>query len=472
MHSHVAPLCVALVLLLAVGVHCESALHSFSPPFLSQSNTAHLTLNGSAVVSDDKIRLTPAEKGKRGGVWTKALAHADGFEVELAMQITGQRSIGADGMAFWFVEEAGDGPVYGAPDMWKGLMIGFETFDNDMSGDNPKAPFHVLITYKQGVLTVDMDLRTTGRWENVLYFENVVLPGTGYFGVTAMTGGVVDAMDVASMSVTLTSSRGGRSSRLGSYSKDRLKDLLVPGGETEVEERSRDTASTPTRAEREAAAEKERERQRLLEEERQRQKERDRENLWQPEPTPEAEAETPSTSTPTPTASECVCDTSDLEASLETMAQRLDSVQGTATSLAAKVAEAEAKLKDQAATQSALDKSYEATKRDLTSQVDLLTKRLDTAAAKHARMASKYEAQEDELTTLRQGAEDMEARLTLLLRRMATLEAAFQAITAQVEARSKHSALWTLLVIGGVAGCCWYVYKTIKKSGASQLGAW
>lgn len=53
-------------------------------------------------------------------------------------RVTGRGRIGADGLAFWFTEQRGaEGPVFGSSDMWKGLGVFFDTFDNDNKHNNP-----------------------------------------------------------------------------------------------------------------------------------------------------------------------------------------------------------------------------------------------------------------------------------------------------------------------------------------------
>lgn len=53
-------------------------------------------------------------------------------------RVTGRGRIGADGLALWFTEQKGvEGPVFGSSDMWKGLAVIFDTFDNDNKHNNP-----------------------------------------------------------------------------------------------------------------------------------------------------------------------------------------------------------------------------------------------------------------------------------------------------------------------------------------------
>lgn len=62
-----------------------------------------------AVVFQDRLRLTPAERGKRGGVWFAAQQSVqNGFQTAFQFQFTDKGGFGADGLAF--VIEGGETP--------------------------------------------------------------------------------------------------------------------------------------------------------------------------------------------------------------------------------------------------------------------------------------------------------------------------------------------------------------------------
>jgi hypothetical protein len=94
---------------------CNS--HSISHPFENSSHSsARGTLpfwnfGGSAVITDEFIRLTPSEKSRVGFIWNSKPATYDNWEVALHFKIHGSAGLGADGLAFWYINsQTRDGP--------------------------------------------------------------------------------------------------------------------------------------------------------------------------------------------------------------------------------------------------------------------------------------------------------------------------------------------------------------------------
>lgn len=174
-------------------------------------------------------------RSQKGAVWTKEKSNFDWWEIDVAFRVSGRGRIGADGLAIWFVSEKGDynGEVFGSSDRWNGLGIFFDSFDNDNKHNNPYImsvindgthnfdhqndggsqalagclrdfrnkpfPTRARIEYYQNVLTVLFHSGMTNNeqdYEMCLRAENVVLPKSGYFGISAATGGLADDHDV------------------------------------------------------------------------------------------------------------------------------------------------------------------------------------------------------------------------------------------------------------------------------------
>lgn len=168
-------------------------------------------------------------------MWTKEKTNFDWWEIDVSFRISGRGRVGADGLAIWFTTEKGDynGEVFGSSDRWTGLGIFMDSFDNDNKHNNPYImavindgtrnfdhqndggtqalagclrdfrnkpfPTRVRIEYYQNVLTVLFHSGMTNNdqdYEMCLRAENVVLPKTGYFGISAATGGLADDHDV------------------------------------------------------------------------------------------------------------------------------------------------------------------------------------------------------------------------------------------------------------------------------------
>ena len=55
--------------------------------------------------------------------------------------------------AIWFTEEKGTqgGNVFGGPDMWKGMGLFFDSFDNDNQHNNP----YIMVMLNDGTRTYD-----------------------------------------------------------------------------------------------------------------------------------------------------------------------------------------------------------------------------------------------------------------------------------------------------------------------------
>jgi hypothetical protein len=217
---------------------------SFTPPF-GGTNVPFWETGGNAMVMESFVRLTQNQKSQRGSIWSTRPLRARDWEILLRFSI-GSDSRGADGMAFWYTKERQQpGPVMGNIDMWTGLGIIIDTFDNDGQRDNPqiygvyntrtfkflpstdgkentlgictasirqsiKNPENkfvkLLMKFQDKTLTVSYDnseiTGATPGWINC-FTATVPLedPQTGYYlGVTAETGGLSDFHDVKSIS--------------------------------------------------------------------------------------------------------------------------------------------------------------------------------------------------------------------------------------------------------------------------------
>ncbi|CAG5130562.1 unnamed protein product [Candidula unifasciata] len=215
---------------------------SFKGPHLVQRDNSvpFWEYFGDALAGDEGIRITPSLRSKKGSVWSKNKLEAKGWEIEAGIRITGRGRVGADGLAIWFTEGRAsqtDNPadlvVFGAADRWKGLGVFLDSFDNDGQHNNPYImavvndgtlaydhqndgstqhiggclrdfrnkpfPVRVKIEYYNQVLTVKVHNGLTNNpndFEICLSASNVVLPASGYIGISAATGGLADDHDV------------------------------------------------------------------------------------------------------------------------------------------------------------------------------------------------------------------------------------------------------------------------------------
>ncbi|XP_030752265.1 protein ERGIC-53 [Sitophilus oryzae] len=224
--------------------------YSFKPPYLAQKDGSvpFWEYGGNAIASSENVRLAPSLRSQKGAIWTKNPLNFNEWEVDIAFRISGRGRIGADGMAFWYTQAKGsyDGDVFGSSDQWVGLGIFFDSFDNDNKHNNPYIyavvndgnkkfehhsdgttqqlagclrdfrnkpfPTRARIEFHNNILTLLFHNGMTNNeqdYEMCFRVENVFLPKSGYFGLSAATGGLADDHDVIHF---LTSSFGASSS--------------------------------------------------------------------------------------------------------------------------------------------------------------------------------------------------------------------------------------------------------------------
>lgn len=108
--------------------------------------------SGSAIASNDQLRLTPSIKSQKGRVWCKNNVNSEDWEIDVTMRVNGRGRVGADGMAIWYTDAPGvEGPVFGANDHWKGLGIFLDSFDNDAQQNNP----YIMVMTNDGTKSYD-----------------------------------------------------------------------------------------------------------------------------------------------------------------------------------------------------------------------------------------------------------------------------------------------------------------------------
>uniref|UniRef100_A0A182ISM2 Uncharacterized protein n=1 Tax=Anopheles atroparvus TaxID=41427 RepID=A0A182ISM2_ANOAO len=211
--------------------------YSFKPPYLAQKDgtVPFWEYGGHAIASSENVRIAPSLRSQKGAIWTKQKTNFDWWEVEIVFRVSGRGRVGADGLAFWYTTDKGSyvGDVFGSSDRWQGLGIFFDSFDNDNKHNNPYIsavlndgtrqfdhqndgstqllsgclrdfrnkpfPTRAKIEYYNNILTVLFHNGMTNNdqnYEMCFRAENVVLPKTGYFGLSAATGGLADDHDV------------------------------------------------------------------------------------------------------------------------------------------------------------------------------------------------------------------------------------------------------------------------------------
>ncbi|KAG8440306.1 hypothetical protein GDO86_006171 [Hymenochirus boettgeri] len=191
---------------------------------------------GDAIASPDEVRLVPSLRHHSGSIWTKQNASFTHWELEVSFRIAGHGRQGAEGLAVWYTKEQGrSGTVYGSADFWDGIGIIFDTNDKDLKENNPAIlivgnngklnydhesdgssqaldsciknfrntirPFRAKITYYQRTLRVSVFKGMSpsdDAFELCAEVQNMIIPSSGYFGISAATGILADDHDVLS----------------------------------------------------------------------------------------------------------------------------------------------------------------------------------------------------------------------------------------------------------------------------------
>ncbi|XP_063301959.1 protein ERGIC-53-like [Pelobates fuscus] len=215
--------------------------YSFKGPHvtLPDGTVPFWDLYGDAIPGPDEVRLVPSLKHHKGSMWTQLNASFPHWEVDVSLNIVGRTREGADGLAIWYTREPGQtGTVYGSADQWDGVGVIFDTFDNDFKGNNPAIliignngklnydyshdgvsqalgscvlnfrntirPFRAKISYFKRTLRVAVHTGLTpgdDTYELCAQVSNMVIPSTGYFGLSASTGFLADDHDVFSFMI-------------------------------------------------------------------------------------------------------------------------------------------------------------------------------------------------------------------------------------------------------------------------------
>jgi len=190
---------------------------------------------GSAVVTESYVRLTPAEAGHEGAIWSTNKMPFKEWEMELQFKVSGARYLGGDGFALWFTEQSEQfGTTFGNTENFVGVGVILDTYDNDGKRDNPsisaitssgttkfdhdsdgrdqrlpgamckinfrnsRNPVSLKLTYQDGALKVWYDLRSKGSYTEC-FSAQVAFPDNYFVGISAHTGQVADNHDIFSV---------------------------------------------------------------------------------------------------------------------------------------------------------------------------------------------------------------------------------------------------------------------------------
>jgi mannose-binding lectin 1 len=240
--------CLATVAVVAAAVPHHSLRghiiphHSLEKPFIAdwwQEGIPHWDMGADTVATTDFIRLTPQRPSSWGWLWNTQPNENPNWELTAKFNVRSKHNPGADGIAFWYVDEPHKGtkagPLMGMRRRFKGIGMVFDSYDNDNMRDNPVGLFIDNVEGDTNTWSTDHDLidqakfrclyeyRNTAPVEMVMTYLNrrlsvamhstlfpsevtqcgevndIEIPTGYYFGATASTGGVADNHDVVAM---------------------------------------------------------------------------------------------------------------------------------------------------------------------------------------------------------------------------------------------------------------------------------
>lgn len=244
----VTGLCMAAAASIALLTSCASAGRVTQESLVNGFNPKGWFTIGDAFYNSNLVRLVPDRQSKRGGFWSTIPTDYSDWEVTFGMHIHGSSAIGADGLAFWYAKEPSIGSLFGNDEMFTGIGVVVDTYDNENSGIHPymfainndgqhgfdfqdhdhlrdhvpagqdaiytfgelngctakirntKSPVHVTVRYLDQKLTVSYKIDSDDQ--KCLEIPKITLPKGYYFGFTAATGDLADDHDITYVKVT------------------------------------------------------------------------------------------------------------------------------------------------------------------------------------------------------------------------------------------------------------------------------
>ncbi|CAL8140502.1 unnamed protein product [Orchesella dallaii] len=202
--------------------------HSLSKPYQGSGwQIPNWDFQGSTIVTNQYIRLTPDTRSQQGSLWNAAPVRMHNWEVQLQIKVHGRgKDLFGDGMVFWYSRDRMiPGPVFGSKDYFLGMGVFVDTYSNHNGPHNHQHPYvsaminngtmhydhdrdgthtqlagcdaklrnvdqdtWLAIRYENDALTVSTDFLGKNAWAPCLRVEGVKLPTGYYFGLSAATG--------------------------------------------------------------------------------------------------------------------------------------------------------------------------------------------------------------------------------------------------------------------------------------------
>lgn len=264
------------------AVHCEDIplkRNSFVGPFVTNVNVPHWRLIGDAKISSNAIELTPMQPNRKGSAWNLVTLKPIDWEVRVHISFGPESAKRvAAGIAIWLTREKEMlGAAFGSANIFHGLGVMFDTYDNngdghsptlygvwndgdkefDMSKDNkqtsmsvlgscrvtrePNAEHVIKLHYLKGRLTVSYQNRLYGEHSDFefCFSAPIQIPRGLFLGASSNTGGFMDLHKLHSFQ---TFSISGETEQLTNEENVPAEPQVEPGHEPEHEPQSEPAA--------------------------------------------------------------------------------------------------------------------------------------------------------------------------------------------------------------------------------------
>ncbi len=134
-------------------------------------------MGGSTVATNEKIRLTPAGRNRKGWIWNTHQITSNNWEISLEARIGSRTAYGGDGLGLFLLHKDLDpshnrfdpsylhGNIMGMHNKFKGIGVLIDTYDNDNTPDNPS--IFVIENFKDEEKKFDSE----NDYKNTMYKE-------------------------------------------------------------------------------------------------------------------------------------------------------------------------------------------------------------------------------------------------------------------------------------------------------------
>jgi len=185
-----------------------------------------------------EFELTTNAENSVGAIWSKEVNHADGWEMQFLVHVSGEPESTGKGLAFWYTNTPLEvGTLYGSDERYEGFGLLFDSHDDDGKNDNPiimgwvndgtkvfnhdtdglgtrfggcRAKYRnrgnkvgVKITYQADSIKVLLDMRNNGVWERCLAKDSIYLATGSHVGFSAsnLVDKVGDAVKISGIKI-------------------------------------------------------------------------------------------------------------------------------------------------------------------------------------------------------------------------------------------------------------------------------